>query len=218
MFTGIIEEIGHINAIRHGAHSAVLMINASDIMGDVHIGDSIAVNGTCLTVTAFTKDGFCADVMHETLRRSSLAALKSGSVVNLERAMAVGSRFGGHIVAGHVDGVGTICEVTKDDNAVWYRIKTEDKVLRYIVEKGSVAIDGISLTVAKVTASDFSVSIIPHTAAQTILYTKKAGDIVNIENDVIGKYVEKLLTPYEPDKKEAKDKGITMDFLYKNGF
>lgn len=218
MFTGIIEEIGRINAIRHGAHSAVLIINASDIMGDVHIGDSIAVNGVCLTVTAFTKEGFCADVMHETLKRSSLAALKSGSVVNLERAMAVGGRFGGHIVAGHVDGVGTICEVTKDDNAVWYRIKAEDKVLRYIVEKGSVAIDGISLTVAKVTASDFSVSIIPHTAGQTILSAKKAGDIVNIENDVIGKYVEKLLMPYEPDKTEAKDKGITMEFLYKNGF
>lgn len=218
MFTGIIEEIGRINAIRHGAHSAVLVINASDIMNDVNIGDSVAVNGVCLTVTAFTKEGFCADVMHETLKRSSLAALKSGSVVNLERAMAVGSRFGGHIVAGHVDGVGTICEVTKDDNAVWYRIKAADKVLRYIVEKGSVAIDGISLTVAKVTASDFSVSIIPHTAGQTILSAKKAGDIVNIENDVIGKYVEKLLMPYEPDKTEAKDKGITMEFLYKNGF
>lgn len=218
MFTGIIEEIGRINAIRHGAHSAVLVINASDIMGDVHIGDSIAVNGVCLTVTAFTKEGFCADVMHETLNRSSLAALNPGSMVNLERAMAAGGRFGGHIVAGHVDGVGTICEVTKDDNAVWYRIKAEDKVLRYIVEKGSVAIDGISLTVAKVTSSDFSVSIIPHTAGQTILSSKKAGDIVNIENDVIGKYVEKLLMPYEPDKTEAKDKGITMEFLYKNGF
>lgn len=218
MFTGIIEEIGRINAIRHGAHSAVLVINASDIMGDVHIGDSIAVNGVCLTVTAFTKEGFCADVMHETLNRSSLAALKPGSMVNLERAMAAGGRFGGHIVSGHVDGVGTICEVTKDDNAVWYRIKAEDKVLRYIVEKGSVAIDGISLTVAKVTSSDFSVSIIPHTAGQTILSSKKAGDIVNIENDVIGKYVEKLLMPYEPDKTEAKDKGITMEFLYKNGF
>ena len=218
MFTGIIEEIGRINAIRHGAHSAVLVINASDIMGDVHIGDSIAVNVVCLTVTAFTKEGFCADVMHETLNRSSLAALKSGSMVNLERAMVAGGRFGGHIVAGHVDGVGTICEVTKDDNAVWYRIKAEDKVLRYIVEKGSVAIDGISLTVAKVTSSDFSVSIIPHTAGKTILSAKKAGDIVNIENDVIGKYVEKLLMPYEPDKTEAKDKGITMEFLYKNGF
>ena len=218
MFRGIFEEIGRIYGIRHGAHSAVVVIIASDIMGDVHIGDSIAVNGVCLTVTAFTKEGFCADVMHETLKRSSLAALKSGSVVNLERAMAVGGRFGGHIVAGHVDGVGTICEVTKDDNAVWYRIKAEDKVLRYIVEKGSVAIDGISLTVAKVTASDFSVSIIPHTAGQTILSAKKAGDIVNIENDVIGKYVEKLLMPYEPDKTEAKDKGITMEFLYKNGF
>lgn len=218
MFTGIIEEIGRINAIRHGAHSAVLVINASAIMNDVNIGDSIAVNGVCLTVTAFTKEGFCADVMHETLKRSSLAALKSGSAVNLERAMSAGSRFGGHIVAGHVDGVGIICEVTKDDNAVWYRIKAEGKVLRYIVEKGSVAIDGISLTVAKVTASDFSVSIIPHTAGQTILSAKKAGDIVNIENDVIGKYVEKLLMPYEPDKTEAKDKGITMEFLYKNGF
>lgn len=216
MFTGIIEEVGRINAVRRGAHSAVLVINAADIMADVHIGDSIAVNGVCLTVTAFTKEGFCADVMHETLNRSSLAALKSGSSVNLERAMSANGRFGGHIVSGHVDAVGTICEVEKDDNAVWYRIKAPREVLRYIVEKGSVAIDGISLTVAEVTGTDFSVSVIPHTASQTILSTKKSGDIVNIENDIIGKYVEKLLKPYHT--KEENKSGITMDFLYKNGF
>ncbi len=216
MFTGIIEEVGRINMIRKGAHSAVLVIEAKYITDDMHIGDSVAVNGVCLTVTSFTNEGFCADVMHETLRRSSLATLRPGSPVNLERAMSAGGRFGGHIVSGHVDGAGIICSVTRDDNAIWYRIKTQKEVIRYIVEKGSVAIDGISLTVAGVTDSDFSVSVIPHTASQTILTMKKPGDTVNIENDVIGKYVEKLLQPY--DVNEKKTDGITMDFLYKNGF
>ena len=218
MFTGIVEELGTVKKIKKGANSAVFTIRAEKILDDLKTGDSVAVNGICLTVTACLEDGFTADVMHETLNRSALIQLSLGQHVNLERAMPANGRFGGHIVSGHIDGTGTISDIRKDDNAVWYTIAAKADLLRYIVEKGSVAIDGISLTVAKVTASDFSVSIIPHTAGQTILSAKKAGDIVNIENDVIGKYVEKLLMPYEPDKTEAKDKGITMEFLYKNGF
>ena len=193
MFTGIIEEQGRIQSIRKGAHSAVLTIAAQTVLQDVHLGDSIAVNGVCLTVTSFQKDSFTADVMHETMRRSSLRKLNSGSVVNLERAMAANGRFGGHIVAGHIDGVGVIRAISKDDNAIWYHIRTERNILRYILEKGSIAIDGISLTVATVTADDFSVSVIPHTAANTNLILRRVGDTVNLENDCIGKYVEKLL-------------------------
>lgn len=215
MFTGIIEEVGRIKSIRKGSESAILKIEAHDIMNDVHIGDSIAVNGVCLTVVSYNSSEFEADVMHETLKRSSLSILNHGSPVNLERAMAANGRFGGHIVAGHVDGTGTICEITEDDNAIWYRISTSDAVLRYIVEKGSIAIDGISLTVAKVTGNDFSVSIIPHTAKVTILGTKKTGDIVNLENDIIGKYVEKLMCD---DNAEAGRSSITKEFLMEHGF
>lgn len=225
MFTGIIEEIGVINQVRMGTNSAILKISAHNIMNDVNIGDSIAVNGVCLTVTSYNSLGFEADVMHETLNRSSLANLKKGSRVNLERAMAANGRFGGHIVSGHVDGTGTICEIKEDDNAIWYRISAGKTVLRYIVEKGSIAIDGISLTVALVTDTDFSVSIIPHTAKVTILGSKKVGDIVNLENDIIGKYVANLMK-CEKDNKEKdisnnslkKESGITMDFLNKYGY
>ena len=187
MFTGIIEEQGRIQSIRKGAHSAVLTIAAQTALQDVHLGDSIAVNGVCLTVTSFQKDSFTAHVMPETIRRSSLGKLNSGSVVNLERAMAANGRFGGHIVAGHIDGVGVIRAISKDDNAIWYHIRTERNILRYIIEKGSIAIDGISLTVATVTADDFSVSVIPHTAANTNLILRRVGDTVNLENDCIGK-------------------------------
>ena len=219
MFTGIIEEIGTIRTINRGAASAVLTIAAETVLEDVHLGDSIAVNGVCLTVTSFSKKQFTADVMHETLNRSSLGTLRPGSHVNLERAMKADGRFGGHIVSGHIDGTGTITDIKKDDNAIWYTIKTPTELMRFIIEKGSITIDGISLTVAKVTAQDFSVSIIPHTAAQTTLSQRKVGDIVNLENDVIGKYVEKLLRPAEaPTKPETKDTSITMDFLEKYGF
>ena len=215
MFTGIIEEVGTILRIKNGIHSAILEIGANTVLGDIHIGDSIAVNGVCLTVVAFDKKGFQADVMHETLDRSSLAVLRSGSHVNLERALLANGRLGGHIVAGHVDGTGRIMEIRRDDTAIWYRIQADPSVLRYVVEKGSIAIDGISLTVAKVSEQDFSVSVIPHTAAVTILTEKKPGDLVNLENDMIGKYVEKLLMPPEP---EAKKSGITEEFLKKYGF
>ena len=216
MFTGIIEEKGKIESIKSGRDSAVLTISADKIMDDVKTGDSIAVNGVCLTVISITAKGFTADVMHETLDRSSLRILRAGSYVNLERAMPVCGRFGGHIVAGHIDGTGKITGIKKDGNAVWYTVHTEDNILRYIVEKGSVAIDGISLTVAKISGKDFSVSIIPHTLKETALNEKKVGDIVNLENDVIGKYVEKLiLNRNKDDKKESK---ITIDMLYKYGF
>lgn len=212
MFTGIIEEIGKIKGIRKGAASALLTIEASVVLEDVHLGDSIAVNGVCLTVTNFTGDTFTADVMHETLNRSSLGALKAGSAVNLERAMKADGRFGGHIVAGHIDGTGTIADIKKDDNATWYTVKAEPAVMRYIIEKGSIAIDGISLTVASIAKDSFRVSIIPHTSGQTTLSMKKPGDLVNLENDCIGKYVEKLLQPCQSGS------GITKEFLLQYGF
>lgn len=211
MFTGIIEEIGTVRRIEHGAKGARLTIQAKTVLEDTRIGDSIATNGVCLTVVSMTGDSFSADVMVESLRRSSLGTLQGGSPVNLERAMAANGRFGGHIVSGHIDGTGTIASQKREDNAVWVKIKTPAPLLRYIVEKGSIAIDGVSLTVAAVTDTDFSVSIIPHTGAQTILLGKKPGDPVNLECDVIGKYVEKLTAPH-------KTGGISTNFLAENGF
>lgn len=217
MFTGIVEEVGRVQSIRREPANAVLTIAASKVLEDVHLGDSIAVCGVCLTVTSFTSNAFTADVMHETLNRSSLGALKPGSPVNLERAMPANGRFGGHIVSGHIDGTGRITRIRPDGNAVWYTISATPSLLRYIVEKGSIAIDGVSLTVAAVDQTSFAVSIIPHTGAETILLGKKPGETVNLECDVIGKYVEKLLAPYAPDQK-AKISGITMEFLAQNGF
>ena len=173
MFTGIIEEMGTVKTIRKSANSAILTIGATKVLEETKIGDSIAVNGICLTVTEIGSQFFKADVMHETLRRSSLNNLKTGSRVNLERAMAANGRFGGHIVSGHVDGVGTIAKIEKDDNAIWYTIKTAPTILKYIVEKGSITIDGISLTVAKVSNENFAISAIPHTVQVTILKDKK---------------------------------------------
>lgn len=221
MFTGIIEEVGSVASIRKGAHSCVLTVNASRVLEDVHLGDSIATNGVCLTVTSFTSHSFSADVMHETLNRSSLGSLHIGSPVNLERAMLAGGRFGGHIVSGHIDGVGTISSIKEDDNAVWYTVEAPSNILRYIIEKGSITIDGISLTVAKVTNSNFSVSIIPHTRAQTNLASKKVGDVLNLENDLVGKYVERLmLQPIaaSQEQPEQKSSGITKEFLSHYGF
>ena len=214
MFTGIFEELGTVKKIKKGANSAVFTIRAEKILDDLKTGDSVAVNGICLTVTACLEDGFTADVMHETLNRSSLGKLVSGSAVNLERAMAADGRFGGHIVSGHIDGTGKVAAITKDDNAIWYQIKTDSGILKYIVEKGSVAIDGISLTVAKTDSQSFSVSIIPHTAGATTLSLRKVGDVVNLENDIVGKYIEKFIT-FEKEKPKS---GITKEFLLKNGF
>ena len=221
MFTGIIEEVGSVASIRKGAHSCVLTVNASRVLEDVHLGDSIATNGVCLTVTSFTSHSFSADVMHETLNRSSLGSLHIGSPVNLERAMLAGGRFGGHIVSGHIDGVGTISSIKEDDNAVWYTVEAPSNILRYIIEKGSITLDGISLTVAKVTNSNFSVSIIPHTRVQTNLASKKVGDVLNLENDLVGKYDERLmLQPIaaSQEQPEQKSSGITKEFLSHYGF
>lgn len=215
MFTGIVEEIGRVDQIRRGQHSAVLMIHAEKVLKDTKVGDSIAVNGICLTVTELFSSGFSADIMHESLNRSSLATLTPGSHVNLERAMPANGRLGGHIVSGHVDGVGKIIHIQRDDTAIWYTVQTKPEILRYIVEKGSVAIDGISLTVAAVTHEDFSISAIPHTVSQTVLRERREGDFVNLETDIIGKYVEKLLLPATGRQKENK---ITREFLYQNGF
>ncbi len=213
MFTGIIEEIGHLQSIKRNSSSAVLTISADKVLEGTRIGDSIAVNGVCLTVVGMNGNSFDADVMHETLDRSSLSLLRTDSKVNLERAMAANGRFGGHIVAGHVDGTGRITNVKKDDNAVWYTIKADENIMRYIIEKGSVAIDGISLTVADTGRDYFKVSVIPHTRQLTILSDKKAGDIVNIENDCVGKYIEKFMNSSDRDHGH-----LTKEFLLSNGF
>ena len=208
--------MGVIRAIRRGARSAVLSIGAAAVLSDLKLGDSVAVNGVCLTASGLDDTGFTADVMHETLRRSSLGSLTSGSRVNLERALAAGGRFGGHIVAGHVDGVGTVQRITRDDNAVWYTIAAGPEILRYVVEKGSIAIDGISLTVARVDGQSFAISAIPHTVSVTTLAHRRVGDPVNLETDVLGKYVEKLLQPLQAEAPPPS--GITRDFLTRCGF
>lgn len=215
MFTGIIEEIGTVKTVQRSGNNSFIRIQAQKVLEDVNIGDSIAVNGVCLTVTFFDTTVFQADVMNETLNRSSLGELTTGSPVNLERAMSANGRFGGHIVSGHIDGTGVISDIRNDGIAVWYTVSADTSLLRYVVEKGSIAIDGISLTVAKVTENNFSVSVIPHTAEVTILSTKKKGSIVNLETDIIGKYVEKL---FHQDNSTEKKSGITLDFLAKNGF
>ncbi|MBR0099805.1 MAG: riboflavin synthase [Treponema sp.] len=194
MFTGIIEEIGRVKKISLAGKSGSLEIGAKKVLEGTKIGDSIAVNGVCLTVTSLSSSTFTADIMAETVRRSSLGSISSGSGVNLERAMAADGRFGGHIVSGHIDGTGKIARLQKEENAVWVHISAGKEILALIVEKGSIAIDGISLTVASVSDSEFAVSIIPHTASETTLLSKKAGDIVNLENDIVGKYVQKLLS------------------------
>lgn len=213
MFTGIVEEKGKVITLEKSGDSCVLKIAANVVTEGLAIGDSVAVNGVCLTAVSVSDSHFCADVMNQTLKMSSLGALKPQSSVNLERAMAANGRFGGHIVSGHIDGVGKITAIRRDANAVWYTISASSELMRYIVAKGSVALDGISLTVAELDSGSFSVSLIPHTAKSTVLGEKRVGDTVNIENDVIAKYVEKLLSPQQPQKS-----GITMEFLLENGF
>lgn len=214
MFTGIVEEVGKVKSIGNG----ILRIQAAKVLEDVRLGDSIAVNGICLTVTDFGTDSFQADVMPETIRRTSLGELKLGSPVNLERALTLRSRLGGHIVSGHIDGTGRIVSLKEDKNAILMKIEAEGSILRYIVEKGSVALDGISLTVAQVTSRDFTVSLIPHTRQVTNLSAKGEGSLINIENDVVGKYVEKLLQPADNTAAATPKSSITMDFLRQNGF
>lgn len=216
MFTGIVEETGALRSLSRGSKSCVIHVQCSTVLEDTRIGDSIAVNGICLTVTSMESGGFTADVMNETLSRSSLAQTRPGDPVNLERAMAANGRFGGHIVSGHIDGTGIIREIRDDDNAVWYTVEAPPEILRYVVEKGSIAIDGISLTVARVDDRSFQVSVIPHTRAVTALSSRRVGSPVNLENDIVGKYVEKLMQPAPSESGPAS--GITMEFLAQHGY
>lgn len=216
MFTGIVEEIGTIEDIARGSKSIKLFINCSRIMDDVKIGDSIAVNGICLTVTDMGGSWFSADVMPETMRKTALEKLSISSRVNLERAMRLSDRLGGHFVTGHIDGTGIVASRVEEEKAIWLTIEAHDDILKYIVMKGSVALDGTSLTVAHIDKSCFKVSLIPLTVCTTILGTKKAGDQLNIECDVIGKYVEKLLKSNTQESKPKKD--ISLEFLRSNGF
>lgn len=213
MFTGIIEEIGRIRSLGTGS----LVIGAEKVLEDVKLGDSIAVNGVCLTVTSFSKAQFTVDVMPETLRRTSLRELKIGSPVNLERALTLASRLGGHIVSGHVEGIGEIVSFVGEGNALLMKVRAASDLLRYIVARGSVALDGISLTVARVTEKDFTVSLIPHTREVTNLGSKQPGSSINIETDILGKYVEKMLNLEHKEAAPAQT-GLTKDFLLENGF
>ena len=232
MFTGIVEELGQVKSLSLHGNSGTLTVKAKKVLEGTKIGDSIAVNGVCLTVTNMKNNEFSADVMAETVRRSSLGSLQSGSYVNLERAMAADGRFGGHLVSGHIDGTGRIESMRREENAVWVTIACAEKILDLIVEKGSICIDGISLTVASVTEQDFSVSVIPHTGEETTLLKKKAGDLVNLENDIVGKYIRKFVdisgrsgadrgkTDEKKDDfgEKQSNTGLSMEFLKTYGF
>lgn len=218
MFTGIIEEIGVVANIQRTGESFVLAIEAKKILSDVHLGDSISVNGVCLTVTSFSGKLFTVDVMPETVKATSLNSVKRGSKVNLERAMAAGGRFGGHFVSGHIDGTGIIKSKKSLENAIYYDIEAEQELLNYIILRGSVAVDGTSLTVFAVTENSFTLSIIPHTLSESILGLKGSGDIVNIECDMIGKYVGHFIKNLSNDTQPKSNKGITANFLEENGF
>lgn len=216
IFTGIIEELGVVKSIAINGASGCITIKAKKVLEGTQLGDSIAVNGTCLTVTSINSDGFSADVMAETVKRTSLSQVGKGDLVNLERAMILNGRFGGHIVSGHIDGTGTITKYTKEENAIWVTIKAPDEILNLIVEKGSICIDGISLTVATVSDQDFQVSIIPHTAKETTLIHKKVGSLVNLENDIVGKYIKKLMENNQ-EEQAKKASGLTMEMLEEYG-
>lgn len=216
MFTGIIEETGAVASVAKGAKSARLTVEASKIFEDLKLGDSVAVNGICLTVAELGGRKFSADVMNETLSRSDLGDLQVGNKVNLERAMPSDGRFGGHIVSGHIDGTGRITKTERDDNAIWITVSAPSGIMRYIVEKGSIAIDGISLTVARTEKSVFSVSVIPHTGKETSLLGKKIGDTVNLENDIVGKYIDRFLSINKLNSKP--ESSITLEFLERAGF
>jgi riboflavin synthase len=215
LFTGLIEEIGKVKSVIKSTKSAKIIINSKKVLEEVKIGDSISTNGVCLTVTEYGSNYFTVDVMAETMRRSNLSTLSNGDSVNLERALRLGDRLGGHIVSGHIDGIGSISNFENEDNAVWITIDASVELLKYIVEKGSIAIDGVSLTVAYVDEKAFKVSIIPHTKEVTILLTKKVGDIVNLECDMLGKYVEKLMSFKE---QTSTKQGIDLKFLSEHGF
>jgi riboflavin synthase len=215
MFTGLIEEKGKVQAIRKGIASATLTISSSVVTGDLKVGDSVSVNGVCLTATLVDKHTFSVDAVPETMLRSNLGSLHAGSVVNLERALKVGDRLGGHMVSGHVDALGQIKLIEGDENAVWFTVTMDPHQLKYLVPKGSVAIDGISLTVVEVTADAFTVSVIPHSLKETTLADKVKEDKVNIECDMTAKYIEKFLGWKE---KSGQESPVSMDYLKKHGF
>lgn len=214
MFTGLIEEIGFIDKVISQNSGGQLVIHAKTIQEGAKLGDSIAVNGVCLTLTNLTKASFTADVMPETLKRSNLGELQKGSPVHLERAMAANGRFGGHMVSGHIDGTGIISSKKHEGNATRIFINAEPALLKQIIEKGSIAIDGVSLTVISVDKERFSVGIIPHTGTQTTLLDKKIGDQVNLETDLIAKYIQRFLE----NSSAQQDKPLTLEFLKENGF
>jgi riboflavin synthase len=221
MFTGLIEEIGTMKHISRQGEAMVLTIEAARILDDVHIGDSISVNGVCLTVVSYDHSSVKMDVMPETFRKTNLKQLQPGGKVNLERAMKADGRFGGHIVQGHVDSTGSITSRYNEHNAVVFTIQVPDAVLlRYVIPHGSITVDGISLTVVNAGSDSLTISIIPHTLSQTTLQHKQAGDTVNLEFDVLGKYVERLLASPNPEgRDDPKRKGtITANFLSENGF
>lgn len=215
MFTGLVEEVGNIQAITKSTKSARITIKAREVLEGVKLGDSISTNGVCLTVTDFSTNFFTVDVMAETMRRSNLKNLSPGDEINLERALRLGDRLGGHMVSGHIDGMGVISKYENEDNAVWITIRTSPEILKYIVEKGSIAIDGVSLTVAYVDDEVFKVSIIPHTKDVTTLLRRKIGSDVNLECDMVGKYIEKLISVKE---QQTVKKSIDLNFLRENGF
>ncbi|MBB6216775.1 riboflavin synthase [Anaerosolibacter carboniphilus] len=215
MFTGIVEEIGVVQSVLKGTKSAKIVIKAQKVLEDVKLGDSICTNGACLTVTDYSNHSFAVDVMAETMGRTNLRNLVPGSKVNLERALRLSDRLGGHLVSGHIDDVGIIKAFEKEDNAVWVSIAAPPEVLKYIIHKGSVAIDGISLTVAYMDERIFKVSVIPHTKEVTTLLNKSPGDEVNLEGDLVGKYIERFImfrnTP-------PVQKGMDLSFLIEHGF
>lgn len=211
MFTGIIEELGKISMIKRGARSVTIDIAANKVLLGTNIGDSIAVNGVCLTVTYMGNGTFRADAMPETMKHTNLGNLVNGDIVNLERALTLQTRLGGHLVSGHIDGLGTVSDVRRDDNAVRISIKTSADILKYIADRGSIAVNGISLTVVGLSNSGFELSIIPHTQGETTLSHIKAGDKVNLEVDLIMRYLERLTNKND-------NLGISLEFLAKNGF
>lgn len=215
MFTGLVEEIAVIKSVSKTANSARITIQAKEVLDGLKIGDSVSTNGVCLTVTEFGSSWFSVDVMAETMRHSSLNFAKNGTNVNLERALRLGDRMGGHIVSGHVDGLGTISQIEQEENATWLSITTSSSLLHYIIHKGSVAIDGVSLTVAFVNDYSFKVSIIPHTKAMTTLHDKRIGEVVNIECDMLGKYIEKFISHKVDDVATST---IDENFLREHGF
>ena len=219
MFTGLVEEIGKISKITKGINSYQFSIAAKKVLSDIKLGDSVATNGACLTVVNHTASGFTVDIMAESVKRTNFSQLRIGDSVNLERAMRLSDRLGGHLVSGHIDGLGKIKNIQKEDIATIYTIEAPEEILSQMIDKGSVAIDGVSLTIVQVGVSSFQVGIIPHTAKETTLLKKVQGDFVNLETDLLGKYVLRFTQPNKQNNlTTAKTSKLNMDFLTENGF